>query len=55
MSFVHLQSEIMGGWCNFGKVLEQLLDRLEVGEAGEGEVPEQGDLLLHHLDRSTLR
>ena len=40
----------MGGWCNFGKVLEQQLDRLEVGEAGEGEVPEQGDLLLHHLD-----
>ena len=52
MSFVHLQSEIMGGWCNFGKVVEQLLDRLEVGEAGEGEVPEQGDLLLHHLERA---
>ena len=45
----------MGGWCNFGKVLEQVLNRLEVGEAGEGEVAEQGDLLLHHLKKSTLR
>ena len=45
----------MGGWCNFGKVLEQVLNRLEVGEAGEGEVAEQGDLLLHHLEKSTLR
>ena len=49
----HLQSEIMGGRSSFSKVLEQLLDRLQAGEASEGELPEQGHLLVHHLPRKS--
>ena len=46
----YLKSHIMGGWCNIGKMLIQLLHRLKVGQAGVGEVAEQRNLLVHHLE-----
>ena len=45
----------MGGWCKLCQVVKQLVNIFKVGEAGEGEVAEQGDLLLHNLEKSTLR
>ena len=33
------------------QVVKQLVNIFKVGEAGEGEVAEQGHLLVHHLEK----
>ena len=44
----------MGGWCKLCQVVKQLVNIFKVGEAGEGEVAEQGHLLVHHLEKEEI-